>query len=268
MNDSHCPSTLELAQFIDADDTPERLARAEEHVGRCASCAAQVTELRQLVSDLGAPLPAAPLDVKEHTAGVMARLDQRPVRERARWLPWLGGVAAAAALVVFVSRHDAAPNGEFTARGAAGPASLSRDVGIQLYAQKHALEPLVAGQTVRAGTALTAGLRNLAAEPAYVLLFAVDAEHVVHWIAPAFTVPGSDPESARILPGESERLLPTAAVFDDLAPGPLRVVALVTRTPERVSQIESLEPGELAAEQLLRRFPGSELRQFLFTVSP
>ncbi|HEY3494939.1 MAG TPA: hypothetical protein VGK73_09645, partial [Polyangiaceae bacterium] len=178
-------------------------------------------------------------------------------------------LAAAVAVLVGVRGGSSdAPAGEFAARGGPAASSLSRDVGVQLYAQEPALRALGSGSRVGSGTALTAGLRNLGSERAFLLLFAVDAKNAVHWIAPAFTEVGSDPQSESIPRAANERLLASAVVFDDLAGGPLRVVAVITREPRRVSTVESLPPGELAAEALLKRFPNAEVRQFLLEVTP
>jgi hypothetical protein len=145
--------------------------------------------------------------------------------------------------------------------------SLSRDVGVQLYAQESALRPLSSGSSIGTTTALTAGLRNLGPQRAHLLLFAIDSRQVVHWIAPEFTAPGSDPEATSIAAATGERLLPTSAVFDDLAPGPLRVVAVITATPTRVSEVETLSAEKLSDSALLARFPRAEIRQILLQVT-
>jgi hypothetical protein len=139
-------------------------------------------------------------------------------------------------------------------------------VGVRLYAQQQTLVALGAGSRITAQSALTAGLRNLASEPAYLLLFAVDAKRAVHWIAPEYTSAGSNPEAFPIAPARAERLLPSSAVFDDLALGGLRVVALISKTPLHVSDIEALPPGELSAEALRKRFSGAEVREFSLDV--
>src|SRR5690606_10065214 len=113
-------------------------------------------------------------------------------------------------------------------------------------------------------TAFTAGHWNLSERTAYLLLFAVDSERVVHWIAPSFTTPGSDPASIGIGTSKERRLLGSSAVFDDLATGPLRVIGLITTEPLRVSLIESLKGDELEPEALKRRFPKADLRVFPF----
>lgn len=274
MSDKRCPSEDELLSFVDADLSPEQLARVEKHLEVCSACAKQVMTLSSLVEDLGAPLAAEPpLDVALHVAGVMDRLDSRVTEPRwSAWLTWAGVAAAAAALLLFVKLQapagpQAAPGGELAARGGPAEASLSRNVGVQLYSSRHGeLTALGSGSRIVQSAALTAGLRNLASERAYLLLFALDSRQAVHWIAPEYTTQGSNPEASPIAPARTERLLPSVAVFDDLAPGPLRVVAVISSEPLHVSDVEALPPAELSAERLLKRFPRAEVRQFLLEV--
>ncbi len=230
-----------------------------------------------------------------HVAAVMARLDE-PVssapNQRVLW-GWISTVTAAAAAVLLwvqltpprddaATQHPLTPamsiapskaelaadqSGQFTARGNASESSLSRDVGIQLYTYEQPLKPLEPGGKIRQHTALTAGLRNLAQETAHLLLFGVDANHVVHWIAPAFTNPDSDPAALTVHPSRSEQPLPSSVKFDDLAVGPLRVVALITKTPLHVSDIEKLTPNELTGD-LVARFPQAVVRQVSVEVVP
>jgi hypothetical protein len=279
-----CPSEDELLSFADADLPPEQLERIQRHLERCGACDEAVAGLRELIDDVAAPLPSAPVDVAEHVELVMKRLDtpRRTLRPIA-WSRWGGGLAVAAAVVLAVAlrggqagvtpsapaESDAEPpRGEFVARGGPGRASLSRDIGVQLYGLSPGPYALASGSRIRAGLGLTAGLRNVGKEPTYLLLFGVDAKQVVHWIAPEYTLPGTDPVATTVAPSPTESLLPTTAVFDDLAPGKLRVIAVITREPTHVSDVEKLRASELNAEGLLKRFPRAEIRQFLLEVGP
>ncbi|MDF3067393.1 MAG: hypothetical protein K0R38_2994 [Polyangiaceae bacterium] len=269
MSDKKCPTEAELLTFVDADAPPEQLARIEKHLVGCSACAQQVMALSTLTGDVAAPLAQPSLDMAEHLAGVMKRLDTPVHPPRwSRWLGWGGGVAVAAAALLSVAKlqDPRVEAGQLVARGGAAEASLSRNVGVQLYAQRSALTPLGSGSRISRLTPLTAGLRNVGTEPVYLLLFAVDARHTVHWIAPEYTTEGENPEAAPVASSEAERLLPSVAVFDDLAPGMLRVVAVLSRTPLRVWDVESLPPSELSAEKLLQRLPRAEVRQFLLEV--
>jgi hypothetical protein len=271
MSEKQCPAEAELLRFVDGDLSPETSDRIAEHLASCASCADEVSTLRELVEDVHAPVAGASLDVDRYVADVMARLDTPASipRDTARRWPWLaGGVALAAsvALLVGLRGPEEEAHGRFTARGGRTEASTARDVGVQLYAKGPELRPVQAGEKIGAGTPLTAGLRNLGKDGVYLLLFAIDARNEVHWIAPEYTVEGEDPEAVKIVPSPGERLLPSAAAFDDLSPGPLRVVALIDPKPMRVSAVESLPAAELDGAGLVRRFPAAEVRQFQLDV--
>lgn len=260
MNTQACPSEAELLSFADADLTPEQLHRVERHAAACARCSHELAVLKRLIGDLGAPVAGAPLDVANHVAQVMSRLDKpvhRPARPRFAALSM--GLAAAVLALAFVP-HLWDRSSQWTARGHGEGASLARDVGVQLYAREHELRALGEGSPLLSSTALTASLRNISAEPAYLLLFGVDARGVVHWIAPAFTDPSTNPASLRVEPGANERPLATSVVFDDVAPGDLRVVAVISEQPLHVSDVEPLKPEELAPERLTRRFPDASVR--------
>lgn len=270
MSEKRCPTQDELLAFADTNLSPEQLARIEKHLELCGSCAKQVMAIHSLIEDVAAPLGASRLDMAEHVAGVMRRLDTPlATSSRSRWVIWGPLLAAAAALLLSLGLGSKPePVGEFAARGGPPQASLSRDVGLQLYAQEQSPRALQPGGRVRRGTPLTAGLRNLGDQRVYLLLFAVDAAGAVHWIAPEFTVPGTDPPATGVEPSQREQLLPSAVVFDDLAAGPLRVVALIDRKPARVSEIEALPSRELGTEALMKRFPRAETRQFMLEVAP
>jgi hypothetical protein len=159
-----------------------------------------------------------------------------------------------------------AQQGHLAARGSATESSLARDVGLELFRQGQRLEPLAPGSQLEANTAFTAGHWNLSERTAYLLLFAVDSERVVHWIAPSFTTPGSDPASIGIGTSKERQLLGSWAVFDDLATGPLQIIGVISEEPLRVSLIESLKNEQLEPEALKRRFPKVDLRVFPFSI--
>jgi len=270
VSDKNWPSEADLVRFVDQDLSPEQLERIEDHVKHCSACAKEVRTLRTLLADLAAHVPGPPLDVPAHVAGVMSRLDTPLPADRPSRRGYFAGalaVAAAALLVVALGRRGESDAG-LTARGTRPLPSLAREVGVELYAQQRTLSPLPPGSRVGPRTPLTAAVRNAGSAPVYLLLFAIDAGNAVHWIAPEYTVAGTDPRSTSFWPSTAPRPLPTAAVFDDLVPGPLRVVAIVTREPRRVSEIETLPAAELALERLKRRFADADVRQFALFVAP
>jgi hypothetical protein len=272
MSEKHCPSEAELLRFVDADLSPEQADRTAAHLAACAVCADKVGALRDLIDDIRAPISVEKVALGEHVAEVMSRLDAPGTARRAqrRWLPWgAGGIALAASVALALAlRGSDETQGHFAARGAGTEASLSRDIGVQLYQKNGELRPLQAGDGIGRDAALTAGLRNLGNAGVFLLLFAVDARNEVHWIAPEYTVAGEDPGAVTIAPTRDERLLGSAVAFDDLAAGPLRVIAVLCAKPLRVSDIESVPAAELDGAGLMRRFAGAEVRQFQLDVAP
>lgn len=266
-----CPDGAELLHFADAGLAPEQLERIEAHLRTCKACTHTMNELEQLKQDIAAPLPAAALDVHSHVTGVMARIDtaanERPkVYRRAR----VTGVplAAAAALAVVALRPIGPSGSEFSARGGRSEPTLSRDIGVQLYTKQGELRPLSSGARVPRNVAFTAGLRNLAKTPAHLLLFAVDAQREVHWIAPEYTDANSNPVATVIAPSREERLLPSAVVFDDLAEGTLRIVALIAGHTMHIADVERIAKAELNDTGLMKHFPRAELRQISVQITP
>jgi len=144
---------------------------------------------------------------------------------------------------------------------------MGRDVGVQPYVVQGGLRPLVPGATIDAATPLTAGFRNLGEVPAFLLLFAVDARGVVHWISPKYVRAEDDPPSTPLPGSVGERLLDTTAVLEDVSAGPLRVVAVLTSAPAHVSDIESLANSDLTAGRVARRLRGAEVRETLVEVT-
>lgn len=276
MSDS-CASQATLLAFADNDLPPEKLRQLEKHLETCGICAKQVMALSELIEDVAAPVAAVPFDAAEHAAAVMKRLDAPLGHARgvppAVWAGIFGAVAAAAALLLVLGREPHGPGqgdgprGHFAARGGDAESALGRDVGVQVYTVGPPLRPLASGVRISPSTALAVGVRNLGQGTAYVLLFAVDSKQVVHWLAPGFSEPGSDPEALHIVPLREERLLSTQVVFDDLAPGPLRIVTLVSSEPSHVSQVEALSPDELGSAALSQRFPRAEAREVTVMVT-
>ncbi len=267
MSTERCPVEEELLSFVDADLPPEQLGRIERHLELCSACAKRAIALSELLTDVAA-LPAAErLDVGAHVASVMGRLDE-PVATTSgpRWAAWVTAAVAAAAVMLVLSTRTAPLQHVGSRSDSAGP-SLERDVGIELYTQAEKLSHLETGASIGAATALTATIRNSSGSPLYLLLFAVDSRRNVHWLAPAYTELGSDPAAVSIAPQLGNQLLGSAAVFDDLAPGALKIVAVLGREPMRVSQVESLTGAELEPDGIRKRFPGATLRELSLNVT-
>jgi hypothetical protein len=270
-----CPNDEDLVRYVDQALSLERTSELQGHIALCPVCREHEEALRRLIEDLKAPAPLD-LDVRVHAQRVMERIE-RPERSavvsstpRRAW-HWVAVGSAAACVLLLVTLRlgtRALPAETLQARGAAVPASLERDVAVRPCRVEGGLRPLASGAAIDPNTPLTATFRNLRSTPVFLLLFAVDARRAVHWISPPFTRPEDDPASTALPTAAGERTLDTTAVLDDLPPGPLRVVAVVTSTPAHVSDVESLEGSDLSATRLEARFPGAEVRETPVTVHP
>jgi hypothetical protein len=275
-----CPPELTLVRFVDRDLSPEDHQFINMHVLRCTRCAQEVKALDSLIAVLGVA-PESTVDLDQHAAAVMGRirsqvaeggatLEATPRRSVARrsvaWLSVLSTAAAGIALAWVVGR---APElDRLQARGELGTHSLSRDVGVQLYVEAEGLRGLAPGDHVDRDAHFTVGLRNLGQSPAYLCLLLIDAAHTLHWVTPEYRSLNEDPESTLLPPATVERPLATSVEFDDLATGPLRVLAIITPRPLHVSALDQLTADELATRALTQRFPDAEVRELLLQVTP
>mgnify|MGYP001415337774 CR=1 FL=1 len=263
-----CPTDEVLVRLVDGALSVEETERLAQHVGRCERCREQDARLRTLIADLKAPL-SVPVDVPAHVRGVMDRLDRpltpdvRPLWRRA--FPLASSAAACAAVAYFVLHTPG--RSTWQARGGPAQATLARDVSVRPCAVQAGLHPLETGAVLDVATPLTATFRNLGDTPAYLLLFAVDSRHNVHWIVPRYSRPEDNPIAATLPASAGEGVLDTTVVLDDVSPGPLRVVAVIASAPGHVSDVEALEGTLIDLAQLVRRFPtGTDIRETVVEV--
>jgi hypothetical protein len=262
---STCPRTPELVRLLDGELTENRAAGVRAHLDACAACTAELDAQRTLVGRIAAPIPELRLD--EALSSVMRRLDLaeaahvplRPRRVAGLAVPALGGLAAAAVVLVALALSpDRAPDrGEFSARGAS--VAWSRKVGVELWALEGGPRRLSAGDRLAPGVALVGAFSNVDAAPAHLLAFALDGHGDVHWLYPAFDDPGSDPASVRLEGSVIQRALPESVILQDVPPGPLRFVLVVSREPLRVSSIESVGVAGRTPAALRARWPAARV---------
>jgi hypothetical protein len=269
---SVCPEPSVWPKLVDRQLSEDEAQALRDHAQGCARCQAELREAEALVSRIAAPLePAAPSE--EAVARVMrqvhARGEERRVRPpRAR--PWMGGAAAAAlaaGLAVFMLRPGPGPRQEtFTARGGPVEATLGRSVGITFHGPGAAT--LAPDTVVPAEAGFGVRYRNLdTREPVYLLAFAQDARGEVHWLYPAHLREDANELSVRLAPSAEARALEDVVVLEDPAPGPLRLVSVVTRAPLGVKDVESLPPDERTPEALRRRWPEASVESVSVVVA-
>ena len=264
-----CPSRLQWIRLIDEQLTRSEEAKLRRHLIDCHRCQKEHAALQTLTRDLAAPLGREP----PSTAAVLGRLTEphapdagaRPIRARrlAGALGALGAVAAlAAGLALWIGRTPADP---FQPRGGAAAAdTLSRQVGVKVYSPLG--QPALAdGARVRADVPFTATYRSVRAR-AHLLLFAVDARDQVHWLYPAYLDARSDPLSVELAQHALETPLPDSSLLEDLPPGALRLVAIISQEALHVSDIERRPPGSLTRSQLAARWPAAAITEWRLTV--
>ncbi|HET8538477.1 MAG TPA: hypothetical protein VFL83_01265 [Anaeromyxobacter sp.] len=256
-----CPPPRELTRLIDGEVTENRAAELRTHAAACGACARELEAQRTLVARVAAPVPGVPSE-GAHEA-LSRRLDaaERPrdavAPSRRAWA--VGGLAAAAlAVVVVVPLVRGAPDrGEFQARGA--PVEWTRKVGVELWALDGGPRKLAAGDRLAPGVALVGSFSNVDSAPAWLLAYALDARGEVHWLYPAFVDPRSDPGSIRLDASVVQRALPDSVVLEDVPPGALRLVLVVSRAPLRVSAVEREPAAGRTPEALRARWPDARV---------
>lgn len=260
-------SEASLLRFVDDDLSNEETERVRAHLQSCQACREQEAALRVLRSDVQAPLPHE-LDVAGHVRAVMAAVARADAQQprASRRLPLTAAGALAAAVLLALGLRARTPGSSFQARGG-GASTIARDVGVQLYAQGPMLRPLPPGAAIPADAALTAGYRNLSARPVSLLLFALDARNTVHWISPRYSDAREDPLATELPATLDERVLPITVVFEDVAPGALRVISVISAAPTHVSDIEGLAATGLNPRDITRRLPHAEVRETVLRVA-
>jgi hypothetical protein len=247
-----CPDKSEWLDLLDGEATENRASALRAHAAECPACASELALQRQLIADLTAPVPVAPGAVE----AIMRQLPTTEPMARPRTArAWTvgGGLMLAAAAVFLLIPRGAPKQDVFTARGG-DKVPWAQKVGAEVFVLSDPLRKLGDGAKISSGVALVASTHNVNATPAYLMVFGRDAHGELHWVYPGYEDAKKDPESVRLLPLQTRQALPDSVVLDDLPTGTLELVSLITREPLRVSQIESLQPGERTIPSLHARF--------------
>jgi hypothetical protein len=265
-----CPTGEDFVRFIDGVLSVEATERLKKHMAGCPRCREHEALLRTLIADVRAPLPAT-LDLEAHRRAVMEKLDQPPateVRTRRSWVLAAAASAAACAMAAYLGVRGTSERETWQARGGAGEPTVARTVDVQPCAIDGQLRPLRSGATIDGSAPLTATYRNVGTAPAYLLLFAVDARHEVHWISPRYLRPDENPVATPLPVTAGESVLDTTVVLEDASPGPLRILAVISPAPAHVSDVESMEGDKRDAAHLAKRFPaGTDVRETVVEVA-
>jgi hypothetical protein len=260
-----CPEPQDLTRLLDGELTENRAARVRAHAAACTRCGGELEAQQALLEGLRAPLPGLPS--AGALAAVMGRLDAAdeaaaspaPIDRRPRRLAWLGLAAAAAAALVLVGVARPPPNRDdgFAARGA--EVDWVRKIGVDLWALEGQPRRLAPDDGLARGVPLVASYSNVDPAPAWLLVFALDAQGEVHWLYPAYLDAAADPRAVRLEGAAVRRALPESVVLEGVPAGALRLVTVVTRTPHQVSEIEGTAPADRTPEALRRRWPDARV---------
>jgi hypothetical protein len=217
------------------------------------------------------PEPAASED--EFVARVMAACEAAPVkaapRAASRRAVWAAGavLAAAACVALGVTAWPSqAPKPEVIAARGSEPGLSATVQAFVGHARAGSAPPLLEGATLRPGDGILVRYSNPTERDVYLMVFALDARHAVHWIHPAYLSEDTNPSSLRLARGVTERVLPEVAEPEAPAPGALRVYALLSAAPLDVKGVEQRLAGARQAVPAL--FPEAETEEWSCTWAP
>jgi Putative zinc-finger len=268
---SACPRSRELSRLLDGEVTENRAGELRGHLASCRACVDELERQQRLLADIAAPVPGVASEGA--LQALMRRVDTAeasvrphlPGDDRLKGLLGLVAVATALALAIVLLPRAGEDRGEFSARGA--NVAWSRKVGVELWALEGTPRRLSPGDRLAPGVALVGTFSNLDPAPAYLLAFALDSRGEVRWLYPAFTDPRSDPVSVRLEASVVQRVLPETVILEDVAPGALRFVFVLSREPRRVSSIESATVPDRDPSALRARWPDARVDDLLVSVA-
>jgi hypothetical protein len=265
----NCPSEKLLIQAELGDVTLNEAGRIARHFDECAHCAQRRDELRQLVTDLARPCE---VEGEAFVARVMAKREET-VPSNSTHVPRLArlaGMAAAAVIllgagVVIRYRYRHGHEDVWTARGRRHEVQ-SNQPATEILAVRGGKLRTVDSQPLSPGDAFAVRFVNPGQSKYYLAAFALDAAGAVHWIYPEYADAATDPRSVLLPAAQQETLLPEVVEPDRPAPGPLQVVALLTRESVSVKQVEravrEIPSGVPAAHALAQTFTRPLIREW------
>lgn len=265
-----CLQEEELFALVDGALAEKDARLLRDHAKACDACTKSIATLDRALSCLA---DEEALDVAAHADAVLAALDRPlPVPRPRGWQRpavtlGIGAMAAAAAFVLGIDFGRHSEEG-FAARGpSSAEHGIRRSVAIDVQTlEADVARPLVPGATVSASTRFVASHRNTGSTTAYAMVFGVDAHGVVHWLYPAYESAGTDPASVPLPPTRGRDVsMGTGVSFDDMSPGRLSVISLLSRAPLRLSTIEAR--AALGIEALRRDFPDADVTSIDVQVS-
>lgn len=260
-----CPKNEEIILFLDGELSVNQCKELKEHFAQCSLCEKALGEFERILKRM------APSEEDKDPAlvnGIMAAIShglvKRPLKEQETSRPWykwlwapavaIAAAASVAAICFNLGVFTAAPKSTrntdpaFLARGGAETAEAEnkRWFSFAVYARQTAGQS--AYQEVRErispDTRLVFSYTNLQKAPRQLMIFAVDNQGHIFWYYPAIDQRHPDPVGLDIQTGKFEL---SEEIKHELQPGPLKLMALFTKKPLSVSQVEHLLKSKLGA---------------------
>jgi hypothetical protein len=189
---------------------------------------------------------------------------QAAAPQRRLW-PYGVGLAAAACVALGLTslpaRYGTRSDEVVTARGVHAGVRATVQAFVA-HAAPGAAAPPLEGASLRQGDGILVRYSNPSSEAVYLMVFALDARESVHWLQPAYLDERTNPSSLPLPPRAMEQVLPEVAEPEDAALGPLRVYALLSRSPLDVKTVERRLGSERDPVEL---FPEAEVAKWRCT---
>jgi hypothetical protein len=235
---------------------PDEVHRWHAHVSTCSVCSERFARDRDLLATIARP----PVDLSP-AASFVARVgdalgqetDARRASPRAAVARWPRWAAAAAIIAVGLGLMTQLGGGHREPTWASrGGRRAPADVGAAfLVTGEHGVESIGA-RSLGPRDALAVRYWNRTGTTRYLMAFGIDAAGEVHWLYPPYESSALDPASVPINPGPPQ-LLSEVVAPDGPAPGPFRLVTLITNEPLHVKGVETvIRSGKVAVDIAFR----------------
>lgn len=237
----NCPSEETLLAAALGELSSNEAATVSEHLAACSVCSLIASEQHQLLAELEIQ-PELPKSDATFVSEVLARCESsRPLalvaRGKKRSL-YFALAAMLSAVAVWVAQRS--PLSHLDVVTARGTQSHDRDLVTAdvLYLRGSVVAPIEQAE-LHPGDRIAVRYWNGGDFSAYLAVFALDAQNTVHWVFPAYLDASQNPSSIALSRSPEGRVLDEVVEPEKPANGAFKMVALVTRAPLTVRDVEA-----------------------------
>jgi hypothetical protein len=270
MNGSSEPlvSDGQLVAYLDDELTYSEQAALTALLAESAASRHRLQRLRALRARLQSqPADVGELDLVAAVHRSLADRRRARLRRATARAYWLSLACAACAVLATGVERERSVSDIFREKAALPGAARTRWAGIKAYrgSGRGGIEPLEARLARDDGLAFS--YTNFGARPfQYMMIFGIDARHIVHWFHPGYEDEATDPASIELQSQATDVPLPEL-IHHTLPPGRLAIYALFSDSPWHVSEVERWVSKQTHAEVLLAP-EGGELTCVETSVEP